>query len=1034
MKALLFTVVFGSLPALATEGPPVVLAPGPGIERGIRGGDTDRFLIHAGAGQFINVEVEQKGIDLRVTLINPRGTEIAQSDFPNAEWGPEVIATLADAVGDYTLAVEAPDPKTPAGKYEVRLLALRGATAADRTRAGVESGVGRAEAIRIHRTAAARSEAIAEYEKALRYFESADERYREGLILYSIGLIYSQSGDMRNALTRAERAAGFFNRIGDVRDEANAVNNAGGAYDVLGDSQKALASYQQALTLYRSVSGHAEEANVLNNIGKLYYDQADWQKAIEYYRQALPGLQAVGDQRREATVLGNLGNVYSALREYETARDYLSRALERWRGSGEQTGQATAFRSLGLSYLSEDRFREALGYYDQALALYRARGDRRGEGQALNYIGLIQSFLGEGAKALEVLNQAVQILTVAGDRRYEAIALLNLARVHSALADPTKGLESAARALASFRAIGDRENEASALFVIADVQRSLGKPADALQNAEAGLSLIERVRASSGADQTRASYFGAKQDFYTFTSDLFMEMRSSEAALETSERARARSLMEILAESGAGIHEGIDPRLLEREHDLSNEVNAKGARLLPLLGQNNARVTALQQEIRKLESDYQDLETEIRKSSPRYASLTQPQTLTVAKMQQELLDSDTLLLEYALGPKRSFLWVVGQSLFSSFELPAREKIDAQARAVYELLTARSVAVRGESNVAREARIAKADADLIPASRQLSDSVIGPAAGVIGNKRLVIVADGALQRLPFAMLPAAGSKEPLIASHEIVTLPSASALAVLRQELAGRKLAPKMLAVFADPVFDKNDPRATRTPAALIVPAAPDVSRILEHVGEPSGAAGIAAVKIPRLPFTLREAQEILRVAPGPSNLRAFDFEASRATATSGVLSEYRYLHFATHGFLDTERPNLSALVLSQLDREGRPLDGFLRVGDIYNSRLSAELVVLSACQTGLGKEVRGEGLMGLSRAFLYAGVPRVVVSLWNVNDRATARLMAALYRRLLREGDRPAAALRAAQLEIAKQRRWSSPYYWAAFVEQGEWK
>jgi CHAT domain-containing protein len=291
-------------------------------------------------------------------------------------------------------------------------------------------------------------------------------------------------------------------------------------------------------------------------------------------------------------------------------------------------------------------------------------------------------------------------------------------------------------------------------------------------------------------------------------------------------------------------------------------------------------------------------------------------------------------------------------------------------------------------------------------------------------------------VPFAMLPLPGSGEPLLSAHEIVVLPSASALAVLRSEIAGRKPAPKLLAVFADPVFDAADPRAGGAGATSGTAAGPppaSSARMLEHLAGP-GDGTAAVLKIPRLPFTAQEADQILRIGRDASNLRAVGFQASRAAATGGQLSQYRYLHFATHGYLDLERPSLSALLLSQIDEKLQPQDGFLRVTDIYNSRLSAELVVLSACQTGLGKEVRGEGLMGLTRAFLYAGAPRVVVSLWNVNDRATADLMTVLYRGILREGKSPAAALRAAQLELRKQKRWESPYYWAAFVQHGEWK
>jgi CHAT domain-containing protein len=186
-----------------------------------------------------------------------------------------------------------------------------------------------------------------------------------------------------------------------------------------------------------------------------------------------------------------------------------------------------------------------------------------------------------------------------------------------------------------------------------------------------------------------------------------------------------------------------------------------------------------------------------------------------------------------------------------------------------------------------------------------------------------------------------------------------------------------------------------------------------------------------LPFTRWEADQILAVAP--SGLKAVDFNANRSIATGGELSKYRYVHFATHGYLDTSRSNLSAIVLSLYDEQGKPQDGFLRTHDIYNLKLPAELVVLSACETGLGKDVTGEGLEGLTRGFMYAGARRVIVSLWNVNDKATASLMQRLYVGMLRSGKTPAAALRAAQIEMLRTRQWQSPYFWAPFVMQGEW-
>ena len=232
--------------------------------------------------------------------------------------------------------------------------------------------------------------------------------------------------------------------------------------------------------------------------------------------------------------------------------------------------------------------------------------------------------------------------------------------------------------------------------------------------------------------------------------------------------------------------------------------------------------------------------------------------------------------------------------------------------------------------------------------------------------------------------------------------------------------------------------AASTPAAELIASA----RSIVHEEPESQTSGRRMV-IPRLPFTRQEADRILATMPTDanslnSNLKAMDFSASRALATSAELGQYRYLHFATHGVLDTERADLSALLLSLVDESGKAQDGFLRAYDIYNLSLSADLVVLSACQTGLGKEYKGEGLVGLTRGFMYAGAARVVVSLWNVNDRATSELMAKFYQKMLPKNgeavERPAAALRSAQIEMWKQKQWAAPYYWAAFVLQGEWK
>jgi CHAT domain-containing protein len=354
------------------------------------------------------------------------------------------------------------------------------------------------------------------------------------------------------------------------------------------------------------------------------------------------------------------------------------------------------------------------------------------------------------------------------------------------------------------------------------------------------------------------------------------------------------------------------------------------------------------------------------------------------------------------------------------------------------LTARNQHSATETGRQRTARIAQADANYPKLAEHLSQLILAPALDKLGAKRLLIVADGDLLQIPFEVLadPAATSPQPLIVNHEIVSLPSASVLAVQRQELVKRKPAPKQLALFADPVFEQNDERVTAMAGsedakAKYEIAARDVS--LERAVTDAAIGGDRS-KIHRLPFSRAEADAILTFTRRDDSLEALDFDASKSTAMGEELSRYRIVHFATHALLNNDHPELSGIVLSLVDRKGRSIDGFLRLNEIYNLNLSADLVVLSACETGLGKQIKEEGLIGLARGFMGAGAQRVVSSLWKVDDEATAELMGKFYAQMLKEGEPAAAALRHAQLEMSRQNRWRGAYFWAGFQMAGEWQ
>jgi CHAT domain-containing protein/tetratricopeptide (TPR) repeat protein len=1032
-----------------------VLGAGDHIEREIRGGESHSFRIRLAASQFLYMAVEQRGVDVAVAIAGPDGRSLLTVDSPNGTQGIEPVVLIAEVSGDYRLEVIVPLKQAATGKYEIRILALREAGAADREHVVASRAFEEArQVLRPQRTAATRRVAIEKYQQALAFFQTSGERYRAALTYGELGITYAELGEFRQAAEHFNQALRLYRELNDRYLEASALNNLGRVFDVLGEPQQALDIYGRALVLAHTQANRASEASILNNIGVIYNSLADWQRGLEYFHQARLLFQTLGDQRREAIALQNIGVAYRFLGDIERALEHYRRALALRKTVNDKAGEAETLSDIGYIYARQGRTQEALMQYQQALLLQRVIGNRLGEGQTFSYLGGAYLAAGEPARAREYFEQSLPLLRAAGDRRFEALATNNLGQALAAQGDSEQARARYTTALATFRELGDRQGEAQTLQGLARIAHAQGQFDEARRQLEAALTLFEDVRTRVSSPQLRASYLATRQDAYQLYVDLLMQQHRREpsagndaVALQISERARARGLLEMLTEANADIRQGVDARLIARERELAQQLNAKAERLT----QRNipAQLEALKKEVSQLEIEHEQVQSDIRRASPRYAALTQPQPLKLEEIQQQLLDKNSLLVEYSLGEERSYLWVAGKDSIASYELPKRALIEEAAKRVNDLLVARSLRPRNETPPQRITRIAEADAQLSEAAKRLSEMVLAPAAARLAGNRLLIVADGALQYVPFAMLPIAADKGdivPLIVQNEIVTLPSASTLAVMRRELNGRQPAPKMLAVFADPVFAGDDERGkmgtirpgnkpggkgeVKAQATEVVA----IGRNIVHEEEKSSDIASGKLLIPRLPYTRQEAERILAVTPNTANLKAIDFRASRALATGVELGQYRYLHFATHGLLDTENSKLSALVLSRVDEHGKPQDGFLRAHEIYNLNLPAELVVLSACQTGLGKEYKGEGLVGLTRGFMYAGAARVVVSLWNVNDKATADLMAKFYQRMLKDRQRPAEALRSAQVEMWRQKQWQSPYYWAGFVLQGEWK
>ncbi|HEY2970946.1 MAG TPA: CHAT domain-containing protein [Pyrinomonadaceae bacterium] len=917
-------------------------------------------------------------------------------------------------------------------------------------------------------TAVSKQQAIEKFAEAAKLWHAVGDKRGEAIALSFMGKVCDLLGEKEKALDYYTQTLALMRSVGDRSSVAATLNNIGLIYDSLGEKQKALEYYNSALPILEQLGDRRIQAITLVNVGLVHDSIGEKQKAMKFYQQALPLLRAAHDRANEAVTLNNLGYLYHSIGEQQKALAYFGQALPILQEIGDRRVTAITLNNIGYVYDALDEKQKALAYYNRALPVLRVVGDRRMEAVTLNNIGLLQKAIGDNKKALDFFNQALELRRAVGDRSGEAVTLSDTASVHALLGQEQKALDLYQQALQLSRTVEDKSTEASTLRRIAIVKRDRGDLTEARTYMEDALLVVEQLRTKVSGQDLRASYFSSMHQFFESYVDVLMRLhhlKPSEGydslALQGAERARARTLLDSLAEARGNIRQGIAPELLDRERASRQRLDATAEQLARLFSSNHTaeQAGALKRETETLLIQYQEVEAEIRTSSPRYAALTQPIPLSVKEIQQQVLDSDTLLLEYALGDEKSYLWAVTPGSVNSFELPPRVEIEAATRRVYELITARDKHVKFERPAEKRTRTAKADADYASASAALSQMLLLPIASLLEKKRLLIVSDGALNFLPFAALPAPlkaeaadvkpsdsrpqnpDSRLPLIVEHEIVSLPSASALSILRRELMGRAPAAKTLAVVADPVFEKDDERVKGIKTGQRRNAVPKRSIQMRSMTDLVKGESLTSTRqsdsdevtqIHRLPFTRHEAEEILSMVPDANRFAALDFDASRATATNPALGQYRYVHFATHGFLNASHPELSGIVLSLVNRQGTEQDGFLWAHEVYNLRLPAEMVVLSGCRTGLGKEIKGEGLVGLTRAFMYAGSARVLVSLWDIDDEASAELMAHLYKAILKEHMTPAAALRTAQLKVSNERRWQAPYYWAAFVLQGE--
>jgi CHAT domain-containing protein/uncharacterized protein HemY len=909
--------------------------------------------------------------------------------------------------------------------------------------------------------------------EALEISRSARDRWSEGISLQNLGIVNYLESNNKVAQKLLFESLSIRASIHDYLGLAETHLNLGYTYHAQKEMKKAQSHYEQSLQLGQETEDIDTQACALLALGHAKITLNEWQKAFGFYDRAMSIFEKMGDRANQNSVLKGMAYGYQSMGVKE-------RALELYKRSASLSGELNDkyVERYTLSRMGE--LYQELGYYDQAiqycqraLLVNKEAPSAYAEAIVRTTMGRVFEKQGKADESREHYRHALELSRNAEDRFMEGLVLSAIGNTYRISGEIQTAMQYLEEALSIQRASEDLLNISGTLYNLARAQRDSSNLGEALKSINEAIGATESLRLRVADPDFKASYNASVNEIHKYAIDLLMESDRKHPhsnfdaeALKANERAKARSLLESLGEARAYIKQGIDVKWLELEHDLQQKLNNTGQKQMTLLSNRHTaeQVVELSKEIDDLAMKYHEVQARIRENSPRYAALTQPQPIDLHEIQQQLLDADTLLLEFDLSEEHSYLWAVTQTSLNSYELPCRAEIEKATRRVRELLLASQSEIRNGS-ADSQAKIKSSEGQYQEESAALSRMLLGQAAHLFGNKRLVIVAEGALQYLPFSALPephlvtadnAAETKAAwLINNHEIVNLPSASVLAALRKETRDRPVPPRMIALFADPVFEKDDPRLEKKPVAAaktgIGSRRPGASTTPPH-GQQGSSMSVSrnapkpeakvntsgmlreGPSLSRLPSTRNEAEAILALIPPEMRLKAMDFDANLATVKNANLSQYRVLHFATHGLLDSEHPELSALVLSLVDEKGRDQNGFLRLSDIYNLDLSAQLVVLSACNTGLGKEVRGEGLVGIVRGFMYAGAPRVIASLWKVEDEATAELMKHFYQHLFEKGEPAAAALQAAQKEISQMKRWKAPYYWAPFVLQGEWK
>jgi len=828
--------------------------------------------------------------------------------------------------------------------------------------------------------------------------------------LYEDGKDYFSEGDLGESIESLERAIALAKEIQSQEHEVKCLRSLSIRYLKLDDFDTYKSLSETALEIARRLNHEKEQGRCLFNIGYYYGASEDYSQALRHYEEALRKARTVEDYGDESDCLTNISNIYRRLGDFDKALEYLGQVLridrEELESEEREAYVAIDLNSIGVTYQkkalqsgkSED-LDLALENYEESLRIARRINEDEIEIKALNNIGMVYVDSGRNPEALEYFNLALAKAEETQDTEETANILVNIGIVYSQQEKYDLAVGSLQRALDAAARIGKENTLWEAHFEIANTYMKRGDYQKSLENYESSVEHLEKIRSTIQLEEFKASYLGTDKRIETYQNvvDLLYKLSRLEPekpygreAFHFLERAKARAFLDRLEVSKVNIAHGVGRELLIQEDDLMKEISAFNSELFKP-GLSDPEKEDIRKKLNQSEDRLEALRRTIRISSPAYANLKYPQIISLEQAQMQLLDSKTAFFEYSLGEASSYVFIITRRDLKVFPLPPAGIIRSQVK---EYLQA--IAVRENTDFSLGHELFK-----ILVLPGLDEKI----------KKIVIIPDDILHYLPFeTLLSREEDNSWLVKDYKIAYAPSISSLReIIQQEGERKQKRPKDILAFGDPYFGPEEEKIETEDAA-----------------KSAGTAGFS--QFARLKYSGQEIEKISALFK-KENVSLFKREEATEERLKKLnLDDYKILHFATHCIIDDTNPDRSSIVFSvgSSSRE----DEILQMREVFHLKLNSDLVTLSACQTGLGQLIRGEGVVGLSRAFFYAGASSALISLWAVHDQATSQFMERYYFHL-RASHSVMDALQKTKLEMIDSGVLSHPYYWAAFIVTG---